>query len=92
MFEEWADQFDPPSYHVIEPPHRGMIDLGQLVMAPASFDVGGEDEAVVREGGQGDGVLPDLGLSCRLSAVHSGSVGVVGVVAVAVRPWSGVVR
>ncbi|MET9031156.1 hypothetical protein ABZW96_37025 [Nocardia sp. NPDC004168] len=37
MFEEWADQFDPPSYHVIDPPRRVMIDLGQFILAPESF-------------------------------------------------------
>ncbi|WP_239476963.1 MULTISPECIES: hypothetical protein [Nocardia] len=49
MFEEWTDRFDPPSYHVVDPPRRVIIDLGQLVMAPKRFV--GSVSLRVRNGG-----------------------------------------
>lgn len=38
-----------PSYHVIDPPRRVIIDLGRLIMAPKDF--GGNVSLRVRSGG-----------------------------------------
>ncbi|WP_406237548.1 hypothetical protein [Nocardia sp. NBC_01009] len=34
MFDEWQDEFDPPSYRVVDPPMRVVVDLGRLISMP----------------------------------------------------------
>lgn len=67
-------------------------DLFGLFVALPVEAVGGEDQAVVRDGGQRDGVLADLGLGGGSSVVHLRSFGRIGGVAAAVRQRSGVMR